>query len=140
MYSSRMCAACGSRQPGGGGSLPQCLLRYTLLGVGLDTPLGVGLETPWPDPSSSPLGVGLETPLARPLKLPLGCGPGDPPWPDPSSSPLGVGLETPLARPLKFPIGCGSGNLQGMLGYTPPPRPARHAGIPPVNRMTDRQV
>ena len=74
-------------------------------------PPGVGLEMP------PPLGVGLETP----------------PRPDPSTSPLGVGLETPLARPLKFSPGCGPGNLQGMLGYPPPPRPAaKHAGeMPP---------
>ena len=39
-------------------------------------------------------------------------------------SPLGVGLETPPpARPLKLPLECGPGNLQGMLGYQPPPPP-----------------
>ena len=54
----------------------------------------------------------------------------------------------PQARPLNFPPGCGPGDLQGMLGYHPPPRPAaKHAGIPPamhsgiptppVNRITD---
>ena len=67
----------------------------------------------------------------------------------PSTSPLGVGLETPPSQiPLNFPLGCGPGNLQGMLGYHSPWRPAaRHAGIPPamhaglappLNRMTDR--
>ena len=49
--------------------------------------------------------------------------------------PPGVGLET-LLRPgcgLGDPHGCGPGDLQGMLGYHPPPRrPARHAGIPPA--------
>ena len=51
-----------------------------------------------------------------PLNFPLGCGPGDPPG------------QTP-----QLPSGCGPGNLQGMLGYHPPLRPAaRHAGIPPA--------
>ena len=121
-----MCAACGSHQPGGGGgSLPQCLLRYTLLGVGLDTPLGVGLETP----------------LARPLKLPLGCGPGDPPGQTPQAPPWVWAWRPPWPDPStsKACWDTPPGDLQGMLGYTPW-RPARHAGIPPVNRMTDRQV
>ena len=43
-------------------------------------------------------GVGLETP-------PPGCGPGDP----------------TQARPLNLPPGCGPEDLQGMLGYHPPP-------------------
>ena len=66
-------------------------------------------------PSTSHLAVGLDL---IPLNFPLGCGPGAcPHWTD----------------RLNFPLGCGPGNLQGMLGYTPPPRPAaRHAGIPPV--------
>ena len=108
--------------------------------VGLETPqvwpwrpppgCGPGDPPPWPVPSTSPLGVGLETPPGQTPQPAPGCGPGDPPRPDPSTSPLGVGLETPLARPLKLPLGCGHGNLQGMLGYTPPWRPARHAGIP----------
>ena len=29
----------------------------------------------------------------------------------------------PQARPLNFPPGCGPGDLQGMLGYHPPPSP-----------------
>ena len=80
------------------------------------------------------------------------CGPGAPLWvwawrpgQIPFNSPLGVDLETPLPSqiPLNFPSECGPGNLQGMLGYHSPPRPAaRHTGIPPpphpVNRMTDR--
>ena len=71
--------------------------------------------------------------------IPPGCGPG---------TPLGVGLETPwcwpgdttLARSLDSPPGCGPENLQGMLGYHPPPpetcckacwdTTAMHAGIP----------
>ena len=53
-----------------------------------------------------------------------------PPARSPSTSPLAVGLDQ---IPLNFPLGCGPGNLQGMLGYHPPRRPAaRHAGIPPA--------
>ena len=52
-----------------GGGLPQCILGYT--------PLGVGLETPLARPLNFPLGVGLETPPARSLNLPPGCGPGN---------------------------------------------------------------
>ena len=49
--------------------LPQSMLGYTPLGVGLETPLGVGLETPprCEPGDPPPAGVGLETPL----------------WPDP---------------------------------------------------------
>ena len=84
--------------------------------------LGVGLETPpWCGPGDPP-GVGLEAPLGVGLET-LWVWSGEPP---------GVGLENPLARPLKLPLGCGPGNLQGMLGYTPPQRPARHAEIPPA--------
>ena len=89
-------------------------------------------DPPWVWARRPHLGVGLETPLAKPLNLPPRCGPGSP-RPDPSTSPPpGVGLEIPPARPFKLPPGCGPGNLQGMLGYTPPWRPARHAGIPPA--------
>ena len=93
-------ARCSSRPQGG---LPQCMLGYTPLGVGLETPLDVA----W-----IPLGVGLETPLGVGMETPR-CGPGD--------TPLGVGLETPLARLLNFPPWCGPRDphplLQGMLGY-----------------------
>ena len=125
------------------GDLPQCMLGYTSLGVSLETPwvlawrppgcgpgnLGVGLETP--------LGVGLETPWVWAWKP--GCGPGDPPGCGPGD-PLGVGLETPLARPLNFLPGCGPGNLQGMLGYRPPPRDLLQGMLgyhPLVNKNTD---
>ena len=64
---------------------------------------GVCLSACW----DTPPGVNLETP----------------PWPDPSSSPLGVGLETCKACWDTPP----PGDLQGMLGYHPPP----------VNRITD---
>ena len=65
-----------------------------------------------------PPGVGLET------HSPTGVG---------LETPPGVGVETPQARPLNFPLGCEPGDLQGMLGHHPPPRPAaRHADIPPA--------
>ena len=62
-------------------------------------------------------------------------------------TPQGVGLETPpkvwawrppQARPLNFPPGCGPGDLQGMLGYHRPWRPAMHAGISTCNACWDR--
>ena len=62
------------------------------------------------------------------------CGPGDPPGQTPQPPPWVWAWRPPPARPLNLPPGCGPGNLQAMLGYTPPPlrRPARHAGIPPA--------
>ena len=77
--------------------------------AGIQIPPGVGLETP--------LGVGPESPQRPyPSTSPFGCGPGDPPPPpDPSTCHLGVGLETCKA-----------------CWDTTPPRPARHAGIPPA--------
>ena len=108
------------------------------------SPQPPGSKPPWagtPPPQSGPGAP----PLARFL----------------STSPLVVGLETPRPDTPQFPPGCGPGNLQGMLGYHPPPRdplegmlgynpppprpaarhagipPARHAGIPPpLNRIT----
>ena len=101
-------------------------------------------------PEQAPPGVGTPREQAPPweqappgqipLNFPLGCGPGPdppqlPPWllawtRSPSTSPLAVGLDQ---IPLNFPLGCGPGDLQGMLGYPPPPRPAaRHAGMPPA--------
>ena len=65
-----------------------------------DTPPRVDLEPPGCGPRDSP-GCGPGDPPARPLSFPPGCGPG----------------QTPQAPP-----GCGPGNLQGMLGYHPPPR------------------
>ena len=112
------------------------IIKRECMPVGCRPPAGVAITgglyppragTPWPDP----------------LNFPIGCGPGPdppqlPPWlwawtRSPSTSPLGVGLETPQPDPLNFPLGCGPGNLQGMLGYHPPWKPAaRHAGIPPA--------
>ena len=57
-----------------------------------------GAGTPW---SRHPPGAG--TPWVWAWRPPPRCGPGD-----------------PLARPLNIPLGCGPGNLQDMLGYTPP--------------------
>ena len=63
IHSSRMrTARSSSCLWGGGGCLPQCMLEYTPLGLGLDThpntPLGVGLDTPlvsvWTPPSQTP--------------------------------------------------------------------------------------
>ena len=104
MHSSRTRTACSSsRLPG---DLPQCMLGYTPLGVGLETPSPWvwAWRPPWPDPSTSTLGVGLETP---------GLTPQLPPW-------LWA-WRPPLARPLKLLPGCGPGDLQGMLGYHHPP-------------------
>ena len=76
-------------------------------------PPGVGLETPqvwdWRPPGfgpGDPLGVGLETPTGQTPQLP--------PW-------VWAWRPPPPARPLNFPLGCGPGDLQGMLGYHPPP-------------------
>ena len=91
-------------------------------------------------------------PQARPLIFALGCAPGDPPGAGletprcgpgdiskcqtPQLPPLGVGLETPPGQTPQLcpPLWCGPADLQGMLGYQPPPpwRPARQAGIPPA--------
>ena len=77
---------------------------------------------------------GAGTPLEQ---APPGCGPGDPPR---------CGPGDPLARPLNIPLGCGPGNLQDMLGYTPPNLLQGMLGYhlqcmlgyhPPVNRITD---
>ena len=86
------------------------MLRYTPLGVGLETPPGVGLEIPLTRHLNFPSqGVGLETP------------------PDPSTSPLSVGLETPPDQTSQPP--------PWVWAW----RPARHAGIPPplVDRILD---
>ena len=107
MHSSMMrTTRSSSRLLGEAGCMPQCMLGY---------PPGCG-------PGGNPLGVGLETPSR--------CGPGDPP---------GVGLETPhpgqtpqlppwvwawippSGQTPQLPLGCGPGDLQGMLGYHPPP-------------------
>ena len=72
MHSSRMCTANSSGHGGGGGGvvLPQCMLGYT--------PLGVGLETPPPGQTQLPPWVWAWRPhLARPLNFPPGCGPGN---------------------------------------------------------------
>ena len=97
MHSSRMrTARSPSRQVGGG--LPQCMLRYTPPGVGLETLPGVGLETPQ---------VWVWRPPGCAHGDPPGCAPGDPPGQTPQLPP-GVGLETfPQARPLKLPPECG---------------------------------
>ena len=93
--------------------------------AGIHKPLGVGLEIPRCGPGDTP-DVGLETPSQ--------CEPGETPWVW-AWRPLGEGLETPQAKPLNFPPGCGPGNLQGLLGYHPPWRPAaRHAGISPCGQ------
>ena len=95
-----------------------CLLGSVCLSACWDTSPGVGLETPPPS-------VGLETPPWVWAWKPPGCEPGDTPpqvWP----------WRPPQARSLNFPPGCGPGDLQGILGYHHPWRPARHAGIPPA--------
>ena len=46
--------------------------------------------------------------------IPPSCGLGDP-------SPQVWAWRPLQARPLNFPIECGPGDLQGMLGYHPPP-------------------
>ena len=92
-------------------------------GVGLETPLGVGLE--------NPPGLGLENPPRCGPGDPTRCGPGDPPGCGPGDPP-GVGLETPLETPQAPPWVWAwkparharihpLGDLQGMLGYHPPP-------------------
>ena len=107
------------------------LERSASVHVGIH-PLGVGLETPqvwtW-RPSGcgpgDPTGVSLENRQVWACRSPPQCGPGNTP---------SVGLENPLGRPLKLPLGFGPGNLQRHPGIPthPPPRPARHAGIPPA--------
>ena len=101
---------------------------------------GVGLETPPPrcgsedpPPRCGPGGC----PQARPLNFPWVWA-WRPPRPDSSTFPWVWGWRPPLqARPLNFPSGCGAGDppsgqtpqppwcgpgdLQGMLGYYPPP-------------------
>ena len=124
MHSSRMCTArSSSHQPGGSASVhagihpPGCWPGDPPQVWAWRPPQGVGLETP-PD-------VGLETPpqVWAWGHTPPRCGPGDT---------LGVALETPLARPLKLPLGVSletckacwdtpPRDLQGMLGYHPPP-------------------
>ena len=138
---SAVAVSCGG---GGGGRLPQCMLGYTPLGVGLETPKvwawrppGCGPGDPqvragrpprvwaWRPPGCGPG----DQPGCGPGDQP-GCGPGDPPgvgldtpWPDPSTSPwVWAWRLPPPARPLKFHPGCWPQNLQGMLGYTPHPR------------------
>ena len=128
MHSSRMCTDCSSSCRGGSASV-QAGIHPLPPGVGLETPQlwcgdpqvwawrspGVGLETPQVWAWRNPPGCGSgETPPGQTQLPPPRCGPGDLPWPN-------------------FPPGCGPGNLQGMLGYQPPWRPAaRHAGIPPA--------
>ena len=75
----------------GGVCLSACWDRHPT-GVVLETPPGVSLETP--------LGVDLRYPQL-------------PPWV--------WAWRPPTQIPLNFPTGCGPGNLQGMLGYHPPP-------------------
>ena len=84
MHSSGMHIACSSSHLGGG-CLPQCMLGYTPLVVGLETPPGVGLETPW---------VWAWRPPGQTFQPPPGCGPGDPSGQTPQPL-LSVGLETP---------------------------------------------
>ena len=108
MHSSRINTACSSSH--GGGGLPQCMLGYT--------PLGVGLETA-PVWAWRPPGCGSGKPPGQTPQLPPWVWAWRPPWPDPSTSPLGVGLETPLARPLNSP-------------WVWAWKPARHAGMPPA--------
>ena len=111
MHFSKMRTACSSSRLCWGG-LPKCMLGYTPLGVGLETPLV------WAWMTHTPLGVGLQTPppwvsACSPPPPPPRCGPGYPPG------------QTPQLPPWVWAW-----------------RPARHAGIPPspVNRMTDRHV
>ena len=88
------------------GGLPQCMLGYTPLGVGLETPPSVGLETP--------LGVDLETPPGQTPQLP--------PWV--------WAWRPPLARPLSSPW-VWAWKPARHAGIPPTWRPAaRHAGIP----------
>ena len=126
-------------------------------------PLSFWRSTPFPAINNdSKLGVPHTAPWSRhpshqapsQEQTPPGPAPGvwawRPPWPDPPQlPPLGVGLKTPQPDPPKLPPGCGPGNLQGMLGYHPPWRPAArhagippamHAGIPPPCEQNDRQV
>ena len=66
-----------------------------------------------------PPSVGLDTPQLWAWSPP-GCGPRDPPECRPGDPPPG--------QTINFPLWCGPGDLQGMLGYHPSRRPARHAG------------
>ena len=130
MHSSRLSHSSSHR--GGGGCLSACWDTQTP-GCGPGDPkvwawrharCGPG-DPPQCEPGETPLGVGLETPR---------CRPGDPPGQTPQL-PLFMWVWRPLARPLNFPPGCGPGNLQGLLGYHPPWRPAaRHAGISPCGQ------
>ena len=97
------------------GGLPQCMLGYTTLGVGLaNPPPQVWAWRPSEcGPGKTPQVWAWRPPMARPLKLSLGCGPGN------LQGMLGYTPQRP-ARHAGIPH-------------------ARHAGIPPlpVNRITD---
>ena len=120
MHSSRMRTARSSSRPGGGGGVSHNPPWD-------QAPLSPREQTPPsrpPPQEQTPAGVGLEIPL----NFPLGCGPGESPGQIPLNFPLVCGPgDSPLGQiPLNFPPG--PGNLQGMLGYHPPWRPAaRHA-------------
>ena len=104
----------------------QCMLGYTLLYVGLETPLQV-----WRGDPPTPPGVGLEThsqvwawrpiPRCGPGDRP-GCGPGDP-LPRPSTSPWVWAWRPPHPRP-------DPSSSPWVWAW----RPARHAGIPPCEQ------
>ena len=140
-------AVCWGR---GRGCLPQCMLGYTPLGMGLKTPPWCGPGDPPSQTLNLPPGCGPgDPPPVRPLNLPSGCGPGDlqgmlgyPPvwaWRPPSGQtpqlPPMCGPGDPPARPLNFPPGCGPGDPPSQTPQLPPRvwawRPARHAGINP---------
>ena len=94
-----------------------------LLGEGVSASVHAGIYTPWVWAwRSPPPGVGLETPPSQTPKLPPWVWAWRPPQSDPSTSPWVWAW-----RPLNLPPGCGSVDLQGMLGYHPPP----------PDRMTD---
>ena len=126
MHFSKMRTACSSSRLCWRG-LPKCMLGYTPLGVGLETPPGVGLDDTHPlgcgpaDPTS--LGVSLQSPSPSPR-----CGPGDPPG------------QTPQLPPCVWVWRLPPGQTPQLPPWVWAWRPARHAGIlpSPVNRMTDR--
>ena len=135
MHSSRMRTARSSNHLLGGVYLSACWdTQPTGCGSGNPQWCGPG-HPPRPDPSTAPWVWAWRPP---------------PPRPDPSTAPwvwawrplqarslkcpLGVGLETPPGQSPQLPPWVWAWrphkDLQGMLGYQPPP--------PPVNRMTDR--